>query len=94
MTNYVVILSDEDKIVTDVVALDDRTRADQLVQDLSGKFGRARVQMVAIEINVLPKFWGLEQRRAIEEQRSSIKDVLNELSDLTGKYFEEENGEM
>lgn len=55
----IVLLQDDDRTVTDIVAFDDFKQADRIANDLSAKFGRNRVQRTSLTVNELPAFWGL-----------------------------------
>lgn len=60
----IVILQDENRTVTDVVGFSDYKKADDVARELSGKYGRHRVQRTSLTVNELPAFWGLDENAA------------------------------
>lgn len=56
---HIVLLSDEDRIVTDIVAFDNFMQAEKIANELSVIYGRNRVQRTSLTVNQLPAFWGL-----------------------------------
>jgi hypothetical protein len=58
MLIQIVILQDEDKIITDIVGMSDFRKADELANNLSVQFGRNRVSRTSLTVDELPTFWG------------------------------------
>lgn len=66
----IVMLSDEDNIVTDIVGLDDFREADKVEKELSAKYGRNRVARTSLKVNQLPVFWGLTNEEPPNKART------------------------
>lgn len=68
----IVILQDENRTVTDVVGFSDYKKADDVARELSGKYGRHRVQRTSLTVNELPAFWGLDENAAEQSVQPTL----------------------
>lgn len=81
---HIVMLSDEDRIITDVVAFDDFKQAETVATELVASFGKNRVQRTSLTVNQLPAFWGLtNEKPANTGLQSDGAKALQNLEGLT-----------